>query len=112
MDANEPIDVILGCAAVCKVPVKLVDVKEVIPLIDPVLLNTTALELVAAPATTPDKYDASDPITEPAIEIDVKDPTDVILGCAPVCRVPVNVEADTPLVTVKELNVPTDVIFG
>jgi hypothetical protein len=104
-DVNVPVDVMLGCAAVANVPVS--NVPDTLPALTlPVTLN------------------------------DVNVPTDVMFGCALVVTVaavvadatvplmlpagiaesnapePLNVAADTLPVTLNDVNVPTDVMFG
>ena len=74
-------------------PPKVVADKDPIPVIAPELSNTRALEIAAVPAIAPDRKAASDAIVEPAIEIEFKDPIEVIFGCEAVESVPAKVVA-------------------
>ena len=97
-----PTLVTFGCEAVCKVPVKLDAERELMPLIDPLLFKTTAFELVAVPATAPDKNAASDPIVDPAIVTELKEPTEVMFGWAAVCKVPLTEVAAIELIPLTD----------
>lgn len=95
-DVSVPREVILGCDAVCNVPVSDVAVKDPIAVIFLDSSTIKALLAIAVPVVTPTRalISAVDPASAYEAElIDVNVPKDVIFGWAAVCNGPVIVVA-------------------
>ena len=76
-DVNVPSEVTLGCAGVCRVPVTMVATR-----FEAVMLDAVIKPVAAFAEKDPD-------VVAPVTANDVNVPSEVTLGCAGVCRVPV-----------------------